>query len=75
MAFGFLAHDQRIQLPTSIGGGHGNTAHQWVCSEGETSHGQRIGLHVGEHRPADQRQAGTAQAHGFAVHVVLALAA
>ena len=73
VAFGFLAHDQCIQIPLLIGSGHGNTADQWVGAKGEASHGDCIGLHVREHGATDQGQAGTAQAHGFAVHVVLAL--
>ena len=75
MAFGFLAHDQGIQLAATEGGGMGHPADHRIRAEGETRHGHRIGLDQGQQLGCQQLGAAATEGDWLAVDVVLAAAA
>jgi hypothetical protein len=75
VALGLLAHDQSIELAAVQRGLHRHGAHQRIGPQRQPGHRRRPGLHLLQQQRPQQRQAGAAEAHGLAIHIVFALAA
>ena len=75
MALGLLANDQGIQGTAVQGGPHRHGAHQGIGAQGETGHGHGLRLQLLQQQSPEQGQADAAEAHRFAVHVVITGAA